>query len=338
MDYIISGGLEISAFLQLILALAPSLLIISLPIGLLCGLIYGINNMLLDNELTIMQNAGLSNLKIAISPLIIGIIFCIISFFLNLYAMPKSYAYFKDMQNNIRSGLIGLALKEQQFNNPSEGMTVFIKEQDAFGIMHGIFIHDARKEEPLTTISAQKAYINEDGDNRSLILINGTRQEKYIGKKADIIFFQEYSLSISDIIEGANLAKKRYRNSKEMSISELLNPQKVKPNIAQEMRADAHQRLSWPLISLVLPLMVSLIMLHDNSLGRRINHRKIIITCLSGAALIVSMVMIKSFVIQNNDLIFLFYLVPAISLIIASSIGKNNVKRSSKAGIKPYFI
>ena len=59
LDFIINRGLSVLAFLEITLLLMPSILPVTLPVAVLCAVIYTFNRLTIDRELVVMRSAGL---------------------------------------------------------------------------------------------------------------------------------------------------------------------------------------------------------------------------------------------------------------------------------------
>src|SRR5688572_9795969 len=79
-DFIVNQGVSISVFIELTALLIPALLLIILPPAFFCALIFTYHKLKSDNELIVMQSAGLSRWKLAAPALNVAIGVMILGF------------------------------------------------------------------------------------------------------------------------------------------------------------------------------------------------------------------------------------------------------------------
>ena len=102
----------------------------------------------------------------------------------------------------------------------------------------------------------------------------------------------------------------------ELFLGDLLNPTGVSPSRANKYRAEAHQRLTWPLYGLLLPLL-AVGMLSRGDFNRRGQWK--VITSISSAAIILVVVVFG----LNNFVARFPVLAPAIYMLAVGVLGVN---------------
>jgi|GEM_PF-157061 len=176
-DLMINKGLPVGTYLYMVVLLLPYMFNLILPIGLLCACIFVYNKLANESELVVLKSAGLSRFAIARPAIITALIFVGLALFISLKLMPYSYGKFKTLQDLIKNSYASVFLQEEVFNNPVDGLTVYVKQRDLEGKLQGILVHDNRKpERPITMMAEQGVMVNKD-TGPTLYLKNGSRQE-----------------------------------------------------------------------------------------------------------------------------------------------------------------
>ena len=127
----------------------------------------------MDSELVVMQAAGLSRWRLSAPALQVAVGVTAIAYVIALYLQPVSYTRFRDMQSFLRNNYVSILLQEGVFSNPVEGLTVFIRERDADGILHGILVHDNRNPKNPITMMAEEGKLVETPQGPRFLLKNG---------------------------------------------------------------------------------------------------------------------------------------------------------------------
>jgi lipopolysaccharide export system permease protein len=275
-DLIVNRGLPVSTFLYLASLLMPSLLGIVMPIALFVAAVYTYNKMIMESELVVLESTGLSKTQLALPSIELGIVACLFSYIISLYLLPVSYREFKDMQNFVRNNYATILLQEEIFNSPVDGLTVFIKERGKDGSLRGILVHDNRDASRPITMIAQEGKLVNSGSGPQFLLINGNRQEiDEKGSALSILNFASYTLDIGMF---ARESFTREREPEEKFVGELFQTTaRLDDDKAASMRNEAHRRITWPLYSLIMPLIGSAFLL-SGEFNRRGLWRRILLS------------------------------------------------------------
>jgi len=263
-DFIVRRGISFVNFLELTLLLLPSLLLFILPFTLLCAVVHVYYRLMMDSEMLVLSGAGLSRFQIARPAIGVAAGVTAIAYAISLYLLPVSYHEFKGMQTFLRDNYASLLLQEQVFNSPVEGLTVYIRQRDKDGTLHGILVHDSREDaKPPITMMAEEGKLVETPQGPRFILHNGNRQEVEKGKLS-FLHFDQYTLDISFYTPGGH---DRTYQPEEMFLPELLFPDKNAGDPARFV-AEGHNRITWPLYPLALTLLAVSVLL-SGELNRR---------------------------------------------------------------------
>lgn len=287
-DLIVNRGLNISTFLYLSSLLLPSLLLIILPIALFCAVMYTYYKLIMDSELVVLKSAGINRLGVAKPALIMATGVTLVSYFIALYLMPLSFREFKDLQLFIRHNYASVLLQEGVFNTPIKGLTVYIDSRESNGLLKGILVHDHRTPEKAVTMMASQGRLMQTSSGPRFELVNGNRQEvTKEQKQLSLLYFDHYMMDMS-MYTKENVF--RIREAKERYLHELFFPEDEKrPHAIKKLRAEGHQRITWPFYNILLSL-VGLTALLSGQFNRRGQwKRTLTATCLSFVFVIIAL-------------------------------------------------
>jgi lipopolysaccharide export system permease protein len=255
-DLIVNKGLPLTTFLYLTILLFPSLLLVILPFALFCAVLFAYHRLTLESELVVMQSVGLSHLQLALPGVVLALLVTAIGYANSLYFMPTAFRSFKDLQYEIQRDFSHVLLQPGVFNTPIPRVTVYVRENQEDGSLGGILVHDEREKNlPVTMMAAQGVLLQ--GENGPLfVLENGNRQEIDLADRDEaelrILHFASYTL---DLAAAAEPPENRTRKPTELFLHELLAPDPgLDPARQQELIAEGHKRLTWPLNALVFAL------------------------------------------------------------------------------------
>ena len=261
-ELVVNRGLSLRVFLSLTGLLVPSFVATILPITIFVVVQFVYQRLAGDRELTVMRGAGLSDFALARPALGLAAIVVMICYVLNLWLVPLSYARFREYQFEIRNRIAAFLLQEGVFTQVSDNLTVYVRTRDPDGTLRGILVDDARQPNAHATILAQSGRLLPTQGAPRGRLENGSREEldRTTGR-LNVLTFTENTI---DLDQGTKPEDQRFRDSTEMSISELLHPwngtsmERDWPKLI----AEAHRRMAAPLtaMSYTLVALVSVLM------------------------------------------------------------------------------
>ncbi|MFM9889155.1 MAG: LPS export ABC transporter permease LptF [Rickettsiales bacterium] len=269
LDFVLNRGLGLGDFLYLTGLLLPSMLLILIPISLTIAVLFSYNKLTLESELVVLSAVGVSRWQLARPALVMGVACTLVCYLLALYLMPLANHKFRDIRSFFRDKYASVLLEEQVFNNPVDGMTVFIRERDDRNNLSGILLHDSRDEKQTITMMADRGRVEQTASGPRFYLQQGVRQTLEKGR-VSWLAFDDYAIDIAFYGQDAP----RTPDPDEMTLPQLFHPESGTPKQRAAFRAEGHQRLSWPLFCLALPL-AALSILFSSEFNRRGQWRRI---------------------------------------------------------------
>ena len=310
-DLIINKGLSLSSYFWFVSLIAPKILALLLPLISFVAIIYTYQKLKSESELLIVETIGLSKLFLMLPAILFGILIASFLLFIEVYLSPNNYKTFKTFQSDLRNNFVMSTLEAGSFHNPLKGLTVYIDKASKNGTVKNILIHDTRTKEIESTILAKQGILTNFENMTKVIVFDGTR---YVynnkNKKTSILNFTKYEFQI--VTEKKET--ERFKQVEERTIKELLYPDiQINKKIKNEFLAEAHRRLSSPILVLFMCALASFSVLFGE-FKRKFLVRKIVIC--SSVAVILQAVYISIM----NKLIFSMYtlLLPYLSLTLLS--------------------
>ena len=268
-DFVINRGLPIEVLFIMTGLLVPTFIGIVLPISLFAGVLFVYNKMLSDSEIVVMRAVGVSSLKLARPAIIASLLIVGLGYGLSLYAMPASFTEFKEREFAYRNTYGSVLLQEGRFNNPTDGLTIYVRARSGSEELLGIFVHDARNSErPVTVMAERGQLVRGDEGGARVIMFNGNRQEVDIESgRLTLLYFDQNSVDLG--LLNPNL-ERQWREPKERFVGELLNPgdSANERYYAKNLIAEGHRRLSGPLYAPAFVL-IALASLLTGEINRR---------------------------------------------------------------------
>jgi lipopolysaccharide export system permease protein len=174
-----------------------------IPFCFLTAIILTIIKFERDNELIVLWTSGLNKIHVVNLIFRISVLVMLLQLLLTNIFNPTLLNFSRTLLKNSQLQFIPSLLKEKQFNDAVDGLTIFIEKKDENQIYKNIFIRDDGKilskiaGSSSSTIVAKSGHMSEDEKN--LILYNGNIQKLNEDGDVNIIQFQKTTLNLSGI-------------------------------------------------------------------------------------------------------------------------------------------
>ena len=173
-----------------------------IPFCFMLAMILTIIKLEKDNEAIIIWTAGLNKIYIVKLIFKISIIIMLAQLFFTSLVNPTMLGLSRNVIKNSEMQFVPTLMKEKQFNDSVEGLTIFIEEKIQNGKYKNIFIRDEGKlfsGEGTETSTIFAKYGSLGKDESSLILYNGNIQKLNKDRNVNVIKFEKTILNFSNL-------------------------------------------------------------------------------------------------------------------------------------------
>ena len=203
LDLVTEDGHAFTTYFYYSLLTLSKVLTKLIPFCFLTAIILTIIKFERDNELIVLWTSGLNKIHIVNLIFRISVLVMLLQLLLTNIFNPTLLNFSRTLLKNSQLQFIPSLLKEKQFNDAVEGLTIFIEKKDENQIYKNIFIRDDGKilskiaGSSSSTIFAKSGHMSEDEKN--LILYNGNIQKLNEDGDVNIVQFQKTTLNLSGI-------------------------------------------------------------------------------------------------------------------------------------------
>lgn len=313
LDVLITQGQTLLTFFELTALALPGTLMIVLPVSLFCAVLYALNKLIGDSEVVVMYAAGVSRARIAMPIVAVATVTSLLILSFSVYVAPAGLRELRTRLFEIRSDVATAMIREGMFNNPAQGLTVYVRERHSDGSTHGILVHDGRNPKEPITYMAESGSLIDQGDGLLFVMFNGSIQrvsrEGNSTNPATILYFDKYTYDLSQYMDDRQTVT---FESRERYFHELINPQ-ADDAYAQMNRtkflADANERLVEGLYPVTLAL-IALAALLPAPFSRRGYAARLAIAAAAALGVRIAGFAIANAATQDLRLVPIMYLLP----------------------------
>lgn len=247
-ELVINKGVPLPDIAELFGYLLPSFFSITVPLSFLLGILLAFGRLSADSEFVALKASGVS-LYVMLRPvLLMAILFCLGTYYLNTVSIPQSKTAFRSKIFDIASARANIGIQAGVFNDEFDGIVLYASGvDDQSGSMQGVFISDEREGNVASTIIAEKGRFISDQNNLTLTLRlqNGDihrQPETAKGKEPtyQTISFSNYDLNL-DMGQHLQQGEDRSKSKGELSSAELKAAIAQAPNPKQRYRLEGEQ-------------------------------------------------------------------------------------------------
>ncbi|MBV9087163.1 MAG: LptF/LptG family permease, partial [Acidobacteriaceae bacterium] len=181
MELVVRNSAPIPSVAEIFLFTVPTALTVTIPMGVLVGILIGLSRLAADSEITAMRASGMG----AWTFLRVIAIFAVIAWALALsnqvFLAPWSAAALDKLQDRLRTAQVSFEVQPRVFYENFKNYVLYV--QDATAASHaalwkGIFLADISSPDSPKIILAQEGVaINQSATTLRLHLVNGAQHE-----------------------------------------------------------------------------------------------------------------------------------------------------------------
>jgi LPS export ABC transporter permease LptF/LPS export ABC transporter permease LptG len=225
MDLIINKGVPVHLVMLLFVYLLPSIMVLTIPIGVLFAILVAFGRLSADMEIVAMKACGVSPLRLLWPVLAFGLAITAVTAYLMIDSVPRSNYAFKSLVFDIIRTQASVGLKERVFNDTFGSFVIYVDEisTDQVGLRN-VFVSDERKPDEQRFITAREGRLLSDDVNRrvTLRLLDGSIHETNPNalQKYREVRFRLYDITLvleNPLVKQGGTPK----GDREMSLSEL---------------------------------------------------------------------------------------------------------------------
>ncbi len=246
--------------LQLFLYMLPFTAAITIPMGVLFGVIYAYGRLSGNSEIIAMKATRLSTWGLFLPALVFGFIsMCVMFYFIN-YVMPEANFRYKTLYKAVIYSNPGILLSDRVFTdlpNTEKRISSFETSDDG-KTMHSVFIYEKNRDEKKIKViySEQGQWLN-NGLNSPLITLKlkrGRSLEIGVTNFDDLqsVRFEQIDMNIANAVQSTGIEEKGLRELDFFTVLKMIQVRlKAKTEISTELYIEFHKKMSIPFACMV---------------------------------------------------------------------------------------
>jgi LPS export ABC transporter permease LptG/LPS export ABC transporter permease LptF len=256
LELVVRNSAPLPSAAEIFFLALPSALTVTIPMGVLVGILIGLSRLAADSEVTAMRASGLGVALFVRTIAIFAAAAWLLALVNQTLIMPRSAAALAQLQNRLKSSQASFEVQPRVFYEDFRNYVLYVQDSSATenaAVWRGIFLADISTPGAPKITLADEGIVLPEGENRlRLHLSNGSQHETTPRDpgKYTITTFEETDIPI-DIPQEARQQQQR------QSLSEISTPELLRLSQQPKFQwylTEFHRRLALPTACLVLAL------------------------------------------------------------------------------------
>src|SRR6478609_1022707 len=181
LELVVRNSAPLPSAIELFLLIIPGALTITLPAGVLIGVLLGLSRLAADSEITAMKACGVSLSKFLQTLTLFFVAAWILALANSVYLAPRSQQALSHLQDRLKGSQVSFEIQPRVFYEGFPKLVLYVqdvKSAQGAAIWKGVFIADTSDPSAPTLTLAERGILVSEGKNMlHLHLINGSSHE-----------------------------------------------------------------------------------------------------------------------------------------------------------------
>ncbi|MBA3070060.1 MAG: LptF/LptG family permease [Hyphomonas sp.] len=274
-DLILENRQSALTYFYIVMLGSPQVVALLTPMAIFVGTAWALNRIHKDSEIVVAQAAGMTRWQVASPILRLGLLCAVLHLGVNLWGQPMAQRTMREAVAVARADLAAALIRPGQFTTNGERLTFYAREQVG-GELRGVLISDMTDPDYPTDILARSAALVSVEGRPTLLLRDALSQQLDTNQQLSILEFDQYMFDLTEFMkEDAELILK----ASDKFLYELFFVDRknyFENKEADTFLAEAHARLTTPLLNIVMALLAIVAILGGDfsrqGYGRRISY------------------------------------------------------------------
>jgi len=307
-ELITENGQSAGVFLKVVMLGAPKVLALLIPVALFIATAQTVNRIHKDSEIIVAQATGMTHWQVAAPLLRLATYAAITHLAINLWLQPVAQQNLRTVLFEARTDLATTLIRPGQFTSIGNDLTFYARENSG-GVLRGLLISDTRDAEDTADFLAETGRITEVEGAPTLVLTTGEIHQIENDGSLSILLFDQYPFDLSEFLrEGTDTVLK----ASDRYLPQLLRLDSTNyfDIVAKnEFRAEAHYRLTAPLLNFGM-VMLALLAILGGDYNRGGYIRRIALTGCAAAGIVILQLTLQAAAANSQALNIVQWLLP----------------------------
>lgn len=199
-EFVSMEGGPVGVVFRMLVNLIPEYASLSIPLGLMLGVLFAFRRLATSSELDVMRAVGLSYTRLLRVPYLITMAMVAVNFAIVGYIQPLAKYSYEELEFELQSGALGASIQVGEFTAIEDRVALRIEEsRDSGRDLRGIFARIADDTGQVLSISAREGRFLANREDRNTIILrltDGTIVHRVSEGAPRVLSFAKHDLPI----------------------------------------------------------------------------------------------------------------------------------------------
>jgi lipopolysaccharide export system permease protein len=208
--FFMGKGADFTDIVKIFIYLQPSILLLSVPMGILIAIFLTYGRMGSDSEIVVLKGIGMSFWGISRAAIVLSLLCSLMLLFVSLYVLPRSMRAFKHTLYETIVKKASMTFEAGAFSDVFKGTIIFVKDLPSKDKFRGIFIYkeaDKSVNRPVVIVAESGIISSNPEEGLIKLSMNNGLIHTYKENSSSEISFSEYDFVLSSGIEPVKKTK-----------------------------------------------------------------------------------------------------------------------------------
>ena len=181
LELVVRNSAPLPSVAEIFFFTLPTALTVTIPMGVLVGILIGLSRLAADSEITAMRASGIGTGTFVKVLSIFIVVSWLLALANNVWVAPRSAAALGQLQNRLRTSQASFEVQPRVFYEDFKDYVLYVEDVSTgrgAALWKGVFLADlTNRSVPKVTMAQRGVVVNEGGDRLRLHLENGAQYE-----------------------------------------------------------------------------------------------------------------------------------------------------------------
>jgi LPS export ABC transporter permease LptF/LPS export ABC transporter permease LptG len=258
LELVVRNSAPLPSVAEIFFLTLPTALTVTIPMGVLVGILIGLSRLAADSEVTAMRASGIGPGTFIRTISIFVVVAWGLALANNLLVAPRSAAALSRLQNRLKSSQVSFEVQPRVFYEDFKNIVLYVQDASTTqgaALWKGVFLADiSNPAAPKITLAQSGVVVAEGPEKLRLHLENGSSHEN-ASRSAEQYAISTFSQTdIPILLPAAQSQPREVVSTAEMPTRELLSRMRGSGQQERNSAIEFHRRLALPTACIVLAL------------------------------------------------------------------------------------
>ncbi len=257
LELVVRNSAPLPSVAEIFFLTLPTALTVTIPMGVLVGILIGLSRLAADSEITAMRASGVGPARFVRIIAMFVLVAWLLALGNNVFIAPRSAAALAQLQNRLKTSQVSFEVQPRVFYEDFKNLVLYVQDSTSAqgaALWKGVFLADISNPSAPKVTMAESGVVMSEGPNKlRLHLQNGSSHETAPRQPEQYAISTFSDTDIPIQLPAVQNQAREVAPASEMPVAELMWRMR-QPGAGRQYAIEFHRRLALPTACIVLAL------------------------------------------------------------------------------------